>query len=400
MLAAIYVVLVIASHLATIFWQSGNRPFDKQRRILEVAGHNLSYVEWGGSDPRRTPLILLHGSPGRGARDWESFGPEAAKDGRRVIAVDRWGYGDSEPYVEDYSYHSDAAAVIGLMDQLGIQRAHVAGWSYGGAPAIVLGDLHPDRIRSVTLVSSIGIQKGEGSGSYLVEHIKYSLGFVFFVALPEVIPHFGLLGPRSSRYAFIRDFLDGDQRSLELRLGTLTQPVLITHGKFDPFVPAWVAQEHHRIQPRSRLLMLNGSHFYPFGFSPDVNFEIAVKEIRGFLAAVDAGKADSTFGFRNLNARKDFRALWDGGPPLRGYKPWWLIMLGGTVLGMFIPRTGAAFAGLGGALLLFDLGTALAGVLLGSVIRIGESTRGRNVAWVLALGLLMAIPGAFLLPFL
>ena len=62
-----------------------------------------------------------------------------------------------------------------------------------------LGELHPERIRSLTMLSAIGIQEGEGSGSYAVEHAKYGAGYAAALVLPEIVPHFGFLGPRSLR---------------------------------------------------------------------------------------------------------------------------------------------------------------------------------------------------------
>ena len=242
-----------------------------------------------------------------------------------MIAIDRWGYGDSQLEVDDYSFITDKQAVLGLMSALKIKQAHIAGWSYGGGAAIQLGEATRKHILSIALIASIGIQEGEGSGSYMVEHWKYAV--LHFVArwLPEAIPHFGLLGTRASRRTFARDFMDCDQRELESRLQTMHTPLLIIHGKSDPLVPAWVAQEHHRINSKSRLVILKGSHFFPFGFGKSKSFKIATQEHAAFLAAAEQGRAAKSYGVRNETKRRNMRALWNGGPSLRGYKPWGLV---------------------------------------------------------------------------
>ncbi len=194
----LYVVLVIVSQLYLHDWGDRDPPPDRDKKIVQVDGKDLAYLEWGGVDRTRAPLILLHGSPGRGAADWKKFGAEIASSGRRVIAIDRWGFGHSERKVDDYSFEADRKAVIGFMDKLGIQKAHVGGWSYGGGPAILLGEMNRDRIASVSLIAAMGIQKSEGSGSHMVEHWKYSLLYVVSTWIPEAIPHFGLLGSRSA----------------------------------------------------------------------------------------------------------------------------------------------------------------------------------------------------------
>ena len=397
----LYVVLLLASHLYLSKRSQPDPSEDSDRRIVQVDNRKLAYLEWGGANPNLPPLILLHGSPGRGARDWEKIAPLLAVSGRRIIAIDRWGNGASEPKVDDYSFEADREAVIGLMDSLAIKRAHVAGWSYGGGPAILLGDLHRDRILSVSLIAAIGIQEGEGSGSYLVEHWKYSLLYVLANWLPEAIPHFGLLGSRSFRRAFARDFMDCDQRGLKSGLATLEVPLFIIHGKHDPLIPAWVAQEHHRLQPRSRLVMLDASHFFAFGFRSTEDLEIAVEEQNGFLAAVDGRTVSGLYGVRNETDQENLRALWEGGPSIRGYKPWWIVVSAGMVLGLIVPRSGGFLAGLAGALLIIDFLTGLTGILVGSIINRGESRSRfhKGVSAVLC-GLVGFIPGAFLLPLL
>lgn len=396
----LYLVLLLVSH----FYLHGRRNRDRDRqadaakKIIKVENLDLAYLEWDGGNKKLAPLILLHGSPGRGARDWDKFAPELAATGRRVIAIDRFGYGDSQLKVDDYSFDADRQAVLALMDQLGIKRAHVAGWSYGGGPAILLGEMDEGRILSVSLISALGIQKGEGSGSYMVEHWKYSLLHYLANWVPEAIPHFGTLGSRAARYSFSRDFEDCDQRTMEARLTTMTTPLLIIHGKNDPLIGAWVAQEHHRLKPKSRLVLLEDSHF--FLFKPDdPEFKIARDELNGFLAAADNGVASRLYGERNETTRKDMRALWDRGLALRGYKPWYLIVMGGLTLGFFIPRTGGLLCGLAGGLLIIDAVTGVGGVVLGAIIKRGESrSRYHKAAAVIVTGVVGTLGAMVLLP--
>lgn len=394
----LYFVLLLVSHFYLHERGTPNPKEDSARKIIEVDGQDLAYMEWGGADPTLHPLVLIHGSPGNGARDWEKFAPEIASTGRRVIAIDRFGYGASELRVDDYSFNSHRQAVLSMMDQLEIERAHVAGWSYGGGPAILLGEMDRERILSVSLVAAMGIQKGEGSGNYTVEHWKYSIMHVIVNWLPEVIPHFGALGERSARYSFTRDFQDCDQRTIEARLTTMTTPLLIIHGKNDPLIGAWVAQEHHRLKPKSRLVLLENSHFFPLK-PADPDFAIARDELNGFLAAADTGDTVSKlYGERNETSRADMRALWDGGLPIRGYKPWFLVVLGGMALGFFIPRTGGLLAGFVGGLLVIDALTGIGGVALGAIIMRGESrTRFHKAAGVILAGVIGLIAGVPLL---
>lgn len=225
----------------------------------------LSYRAWGDAAAQRPPVILLHGSPGS-ADDFARLGPLLAKD-RRVIAVDQLGFGDSSPWVRDYSIRANARAVLKLMDALGIARAHIVGWSNGGGTALNIADLSADRVASMTLLASIGPQQTEGSQSYFFEHAKYRIGLAAAFAA-ELIPHFGLLGPLEFRHASLRFFSDSDQRALAAIMATTTVPTLILHGRHDFLVPAWAAERHHADMPASRLVVLDASHFLPF-LQPD-----------------------------------------------------------------------------------------------------------------------------------
>ncbi len=228
-----------------------------------IVGHGLPQPGKHG----REPVVLLHGSPGQ-ASDLRLVAREVLKGDRRVFAIDLPGFGDSAPSPTGYSIRAHASYVIPFLDKLGVRRFHLVGWSMGGGVALnvidLLGEQAGSRVASLTLMASIGVQEGEGSGSYHFEHFKYAAGFAGLVALPELIPHFGLLGDRHARYAFIRNFWDTDQRPLRAIMQHTRVPTLILHGRHDSLIPAWVAEESHRLIPASRLVMIDANHFLPF----------------------------------------------------------------------------------------------------------------------------------------
>lgn len=397
LVAGIYIALVAASQVSQVFWPNVVIP-KVDREEVKLDGKRLAYLEWGGSNPKLDPLILLHGSPSSGAAGFEVLATELSSDGRRVIAIDRWGYGGSEEWVDDYSYEAQAKAVLGLMDELGIRTAHVGGWSYGGAPALELAFQEPGRIRSVTMIAAIADQKSEGSGNYYVEHAKYGALYALVMGLPELIPHFGLLGPRHVRYAFARDFMDLDQRPLGRTLQNVRAPVLILHGKHDPMIPAWAAVKHHEMKTPSRLVMLDSSHFFPLAKKSE-SFGVASEEMKNFMANAEAGKSAELQGVRNETSRKNFKALWDGGPSWRGPKNLWALLVVGAIFGFFTPRLGAVLGGIAGGLWIADLVTVLACVAIGAMIRKGESTRPLKAIMVAVWGFAASIPAVLLLPF-
>lgn len=206
--------------------------------------------------------MLLHGSPTTGG-EFRLLAPMLAEH-FRVITVDLPGFGGSSKYAPDYSHAAHARYVLALLDELRVPDAHFLGYSMGSGVALHLADLAPRRVKSLIFYGGVGIAEGEGSGDHRFERLKHLTGYAALVVAPELIPHFGLLGSRGARHAFVRNFLDSDFRPLRGMLERLQAPLLVLHGRRDPLVPAWVAQEHHAIVARSELVMFDDSHFMVF----------------------------------------------------------------------------------------------------------------------------------------
>ncbi len=100
------------------------------------------------------PVVLLHGFPDS-ARLWRHQVPALAEAGFRVIVPDLRGYGRSDrpAEVEAYSMLLLAGDVIAILDQLGVDRAHVIGHDWGAALAWVIGSLIPDRVDHLVAMS-------------------------------------------------------------------------------------------------------------------------------------------------------------------------------------------------------------------------------------------------------
>jgi len=104
--------------------------------------------------------VLVHGVGGW-AENWRPVMPALASTGRQVIALDLPGFGQSEaPRRVRYFGPEEAfypRFVIAAMDVLGIERAHIAGNSMGGAIAYMTAVTAPMRTRSIVLVAPGGL---------------------------------------------------------------------------------------------------------------------------------------------------------------------------------------------------------------------------------------------------
>jgi pimeloyl-ACP methyl ester carboxylesterase len=113
------------------------------------------------------PIVLVHGFASSKNVNWvyPTWVSELRKGGRRVIALDNRGHGESSKLydVADYSIPIMSGDIIALMDHLEIDRADVMGYSLGGRMAAWLGVNAPDRLRSAIL-GGIGLAMIEGGG--------------------------------------------------------------------------------------------------------------------------------------------------------------------------------------------------------------------------------------------
>jgi 2-hydroxymuconate-semialdehyde hydrolase len=124
------------------------------RRIV-AGGIETNYHDVGSG----APVLLIHGSgPGVTAwANWRLVLPELAKTGR-AIAPDMVGFGYTErPAGIQYSTDGWVDHAIGLLDALGIEQTDLIGNSFGGAIALALAIRHPQRVRRLVLMGSVGV---------------------------------------------------------------------------------------------------------------------------------------------------------------------------------------------------------------------------------------------------
>jgi len=118
--------------------------------VLEIA-----YEEHGSASG--PPVILLHGFP-YDVRAYDEVAPPLAADGCRVLVPWLRGYGATRFLSADTPRSGEQAALGDdlrqFMDALGIQRAAMAGYDWGGRAACVVAALWPERVRA--LMSSTG----------------------------------------------------------------------------------------------------------------------------------------------------------------------------------------------------------------------------------------------------
>lgn len=122
---------------------------------IRAAGLKTNYHDRG----KGAPLLLIHGSgPGVSAwANWRLVLPVLAEH-RRVLAPDMVGFGFTErPTDQRYGLDLWLKHVIGFLDALGLERVDLVGNSFGGGLSLALAIRHPERVRRLVLMGSVGV---------------------------------------------------------------------------------------------------------------------------------------------------------------------------------------------------------------------------------------------------
>jgi pimeloyl-ACP methyl ester carboxylesterase len=107
------------------------------------------------------PVILLHGFPDD-VRAWDGVVPDLAARGCRVLVPWLRGYGPTRFLHEATPRSGQQAALgadlLGFMDAMGIRRATLAGYDWGGRAACIVAALWPERVRGLVSINGYNIQ--------------------------------------------------------------------------------------------------------------------------------------------------------------------------------------------------------------------------------------------------
>lgn len=194
----------------------------------------------------------------------------------RVIAIDNRGAGRSDKPFGHYSLEQMADDAVAVLDDVGVDAAHVVGASMGGAIAQIVALKHPDRVRSLTLVCTACRNHPwrrellaawatkateQGMATMTRDAARWVIGPRSFRRL---LPAFGWLGPLAlgrPSHAFVaqvRAILATDE-SLADRLGDIAVPALVVVGNQDILTPRGDSEELADRLPNAELVVISGA---------------------------------------------------------------------------------------------------------------------------------------------
>jgi pimeloyl-ACP methyl ester carboxylesterase len=264
-------------------------------RFVVLDGMNVHYRDEGSGEP----LVLLHGTSSS-LHTWDGWVSRLASK-RRVVRLDLPGAGLTGPSPDrDYAASRVARVVVALMNELGIDRADVAGNSSGGRVAIQLALAAPARVRSLILIDSRGLAGAKPTAFDSVMRApilsRAILGLapraLFRRSLrglygdparlgEDVVARYDDLLRREGNRAAMRDMFGAPDETLDDRLGEIQAPVLVEWGERDPRIPVAFGRLFAARIRGARLIVYADAGHVPMEESPDES----ARDAEAFLEA-------------------------------------------------------------------------------------------------------------------
>ena len=192
---------------------------------VELAVGNLAFEARADGPGDGELVLLLHGFP-QTSLSWRNQVGALAAAGYLAVAPDQRGYspGARPADVREYRFERLVGDVLGFADALDVERFHLVGHDWGGAVAWQVAGRHPERLRTVTSVSTPhpgafrrSIQEGE-------QRDKSS--YILFFRSPEAEPFFLDNDAAGLRALYSASGLSDD--AVEEYVRVLTQPGAMT----------------------------------------------------------------------------------------------------------------------------------------------------------------------------
>lgn len=277
-------------------------------------------IEYDTLGDRSSPALLLIAGNGAQLIFWEvEFCELLAASGLFVIRFDNRDAGLSTKFDEAgapdlmaafqaamhgapvesaYSLDDMADDAVGLLDALGIAKAHICGLSMGGMVAQVVAYRHPDRVLSLTSIMSntgnpqapqgkpealaaVMVPPPDERGAYIAHNLKlwrqiWSPGFPFederalaFLENSYDRSYY----PQGAARQNMAILATGDRRA---SLATIKAPTLVVHGADDPLIPVEAGKEAARVIPGAAFLIIDGmGHDLPQGAWAEITAAIS-----------------------------------------------------------------------------------------------------------------------------
>jgi 4,5:9,10-diseco-3-hydroxy-5,9,17-trioxoandrosta-1(10),2-diene-4-oate hydrolase len=251
---------------------------------LTVNGSRLAYTEAGAAVG--TPIIWLHGS-GPGATGMSNFGGNLSAFGEyRNVVIDLPGWGGSERPSDELLLFNAAETVTGAMKELGIERSHLVGNSYGGGVSMRIAVTRPEMVDRLVLMAPGGVLPDDAppwpaglqrlfeymaaerpTREDMAEFVKMMVHDESLATDELIDERFEASLPRHPELPIPPNFGD-----MTPDLGRIQSPTLLVWGREDQTVPlTWASKILHGIPDAELRVLPNCRHWVQYERRPEFN---------------------------------------------------------------------------------------------------------------------------------
>lgn len=262
-----------------------------------IGRHQINYSLQG---PAGGPVVVFVNGLTQYLQLWGLYAARLPERGIQVLSYDMLGQGGSSKPVLSISMEDHVQVLAGLLKELGINKAHVAGISFGGIVALRFALEHPRACASVVAMSTFAelTPQLEMLAGCLYEGMtQVGLPYLQSLLMPMNVSSKWLAAnraaiPEMKRRGFITNDLYALQNLMESfvdfkpflhELPRLRCPALILHGEYD-FLTSRECHEALRVHiPTSRLVIIqHGFHAFTLEYPL-----VVLRQVEDFVRAVD-----------------------------------------------------------------------------------------------------------------
>lgn len=264
-------------------------PLPAEEADFDSNGVNIHYRLEGQGEP----VLLIHGFGLNGLMQWSKL-RSALKNDYQLIAIDNRGHGKSGKPHDPAQYGVEMVNdQVRLLDHLGIEKAHVVGYSMGGGIALQLVVNHPDRVQTAVIGGSGWSPPSEDQVDLrqpLIDDLENNRGFgKLFERLAstdsteeerKAMQGLGALLNAMNDQPALAALLKGRWESQpdEDQIRAIATPLAAIIGEHDPILPA--ARRLHELNPASTLIVVPAATHQTAQGSPEF-----IAGVRALIAA-------------------------------------------------------------------------------------------------------------------
>ncbi|MEL6404845.1 MAG: alpha/beta hydrolase [Chloroflexota bacterium] len=280
----IFVGVLVYAHVQANFVEVEAVPKPPTDTVTLTNGYDYHIADYlAVNDANPTPLVLLHPFDSRGSAVFDDQWIGNLRQNFRVIVPDMLGFGYAERVTESgahYSYASQAAAVVEMLDTLGVTTVDILGHGYGGAVAAQLALDYPERVRRLVFVAP-DIYPRETFNEIAWDVLTTApagmgRGFIFLSdgagqQNPAEDARPFLIASDNSQ-ALFNAHRERDNATLSQRLPSIIQPVAVMWSEGDSRVPVTFAARFIAVTDAETTLVLpEGTHYIYVDRQQEVN---------------------------------------------------------------------------------------------------------------------------------